>query len=166
MVSSRYIHLKCTLLFSSWKKKNKKLKHIYKFLISRVRIYCILWYHYPLPLTSNRLVANHASSLWFKQKPIGNLYKVTRLMFMFELSVSIQERNKAKDVSSVVHLAYELPPAVHTQVIIGFLPSDSHLAAEGVCLHYELGLWRDRQRNRQTLLKYHDELWCCSDVKK
>lgn len=45
-----------------------------------------------------------------------------------------------KEVSSVVYLAYELPPAVHTQVIIGFLPSDSHLAAEGVCLHYELGL--------------------------
>lgn len=39
-----------------------------------------------------------------------------------------------------VHLAHKLPPAVHTQVKVGLLPSNSHLAAEGVGLHYELGL--------------------------
>ena len=38
------------------------------------------------------------------------------------------------------HLAYEFAPAVHAQVEVGLLPPDSHLAAEGVCLHYKLGL--------------------------
>ncbi len=60
-----------------------------------------------------------------------------RLNFVFNSDTGKKESER---ISSEVHLAYEFPSAVHTQVIIGFLPSDSHLAAEGVCLHYELGL--------------------------
>ena len=38
------------------------------------------------------------------------------------------------------HLSYQLAPAVHAQVEIGFFAPDSHLATKGIGLHYELGL--------------------------
>lgn len=38
------------------------------------------------------------------------------------------------------YLSYQLAPAVHAQVEVGFFAPDSHLATKGVCLHYELGL--------------------------
>lgn len=38
------------------------------------------------------------------------------------------------------HLSNQFAAAVHAQVEIGFFPPDSHLATEGSCLHYKLGL--------------------------
>ena len=57
--------------------------------------------------------------------------KLVLMNIIFGFGVKTQKRP---------HLSHQLAAVVHAQVEVGLFASDSHLAAKGVCFHYELGL--------------------------